>query len=138
MLKRWVNDHWYDFSESAALLEKLRNFINMIDVSGMSNAAKALSKLVETKVNEMKRKQTSPLQIFSPISSFPPLSQIEGTKQSGKIVFSERPPPPILLPMGQGSSGRVVPGPSELFLSFHYEELARQMTLIDSVYFRYE
>ena len=50
MMKKWMEEHWYDFEGQSELLEQVKNFIEIISKSGMDQAATTLSKIIYKKV----------------------------------------------------------------------------------------
>ncbi len=52
MLKKWLDEHWYDWEADQTLLDDLKVFVEEnVKQSGMENVATALSKLIAKKVN---------------------------------------------------------------------------------------
>eukprot|EP01119_Soliformovum_irregulare_P005251 TRINITY_DN1693_c0_g1_i2.p1 TRINITY_DN1693_c0_g1~~TRINITY_DN1693_c0_g1_i2.p1 ORF type:complete len:1126 (+),score=323.25 TRINITY_DN1693_c0_g1_i2:34-3411(+) len=111
--KRWVEAEWKDFAEDPVLYQKLLDFANTIMIKSMSAPTESL-------VNSMKRKMRGDV---API----------------EIVSKEMPPPilPLDRPGKAGkSAGTGITSEGLSLLDFDSEELARQIALIDSSFFR--
>jgi len=57
VLKKWLEDHWYDFLEDSTLLNDLKSFLDEMKHSGMEASASALHKAIQKK-QEGKRKES--------------------------------------------------------------------------------
>lgn len=96
-LKHWIQKGFYDFVDDEQLATDLQDFIkNTMAVTGMENPSKQLQKMFDR--------------------------QMSGQTNDRAIMFSEKPPTPII-PMN-------VTGKLSL-MDIHPEELARQLTLIE-------
>lgn len=107
VIKKWIEDHWYDFESNWSLLEDLRNFIEQImRTCGMETHANHLTKTI----NRM----------------------CEGVTRETIYVPGQKPPEPhhpdVKQLVGLGSHMMVI--------AFHPEEVARQLTLIEYELFR--
>jgi len=103
VLKKWMEEHWYDWESDSRLIDCLRIFIDENVKKDMEIVATTLTKILSKK--------------------------LDGTQETG-IAFSKSPPESHEVDIKQltGTTGNS----SHLaFLAFHPEEIARQMTLIE-------
>ncbi|XP_030346558.1 son of sevenless homolog 1 isoform X4 [Strigops habroptila] len=104
--RHWVEHHFYDFERDADLLQRLEEFIGTV-------RGKAMKKWVESITKIINRKK-----------------QAQAIGQSHNITF-ESPPPAIEWHISK-------PGHTETFdlLTLHPIEIARQLTLLESDFYR--
>ena len=106
LLKKWLDEHWYDFEENANLIDEMKQLIELIQQS---------NDLFSNSLNKLVAKKT------------------EKVKSSGSMLVFGKPPPQSYAPdmkLLAGATSHLA------FLAFHPEEVARQMTLIEHDLFK--
>ncbi|KAM6972167.1 son of sevenless homolog 1 [Aplochiton taeniatus] len=104
--RHWVEHHFYDFERDAHLLKRLEDFISLVRGKAMKKWVESITKIIQRK------------------------KQAQANGPSHNITF-ESSPPPIEWHLSK-------PGQTENFdlMTLHPIEIARQLTLLESEYYR--